>query len=448
MMSVRIWEGEKKSFGEISDIEILNGQIKTIRPSIIKPKEETRYLLPGFCDASVTLSANAMGGESAKESLPYLLQSFLASGFSHVVSVSDPDLQKVKEEIHKGRLFGPNLLPAQKPIVLTSHFSNESKPTKQYQMANDGETHFLPLAMAEGRSKILPIFLKRTREEAFSQSELYQIKIDALKNGYEPIIYTFADPQSWEDALDAGYQVLFHALPSGANLEEVQKRNYRFAPMLALSYFQSLRETPVILKEKITTYSKFNPVFKEKFLESFTIGLGEGEDQTKAKKAKITYESFSENFKEFPRERLVFASGTGHYGIFPGIGAVVEADIWLNLWKQKMAMKDEAKNVEEPSFFERWNLWFRGEKFLQIPKTDPTSLPKDQIQLVEILTKTTCSFIKADHGGLIKVGGPAHFSVHKGNPLNSYLGIFAIESMVLGGKLVYTPKPEKVGKKP
>jgi hypothetical protein len=449
MVGVRVWDSEKKAFGELSDIDIQKGVIKSIRSSPGAKKDIVRYLLPGFCDASVTIGADSFGGEVTKESLPFYLLSFLSTGFSHVESVADPDLKKVKEEIAKGRFTGPIISQSQKPILLPSHFPENDPPSKQYDLVAALENTGTLFNDKEHRSKILPIFLKRSANQSYTQTDLFHLRTDAEKIGFTTVIYSFTDPLSWEDALDSGYNIIFHALPPNANLEPIQKRSYLWAPMLNISYLKSLKENPSILKSKMITLSKYHPVFRERFNESFAASLSEEGDSQKANRDRLTFLNLYQSLRLFPKERLLFASGAGHYGSFPGIGAMLEAELWLESWRLDGLVSEIQQTKErEVGFWQR--LWgnFRQESRIQSPHRDIDTVEEGKKILVDILTKETCSFIKADHRGLIREGGPAHFSVHKQNPFVSPLGIFAIESMVLGGKLVYTPKPEKVGKKP
>lgn len=449
MIGVRVWDSEKKIFGGLSDIEIQKGVIQSIRPTSGSKKEIVRYLLPGFCDASVTIGADSFGGGVSKENLPYHLQSFLSTGFSHVESVADPDLQKVKEEISKGRLVGPIISQSQKPVVLPSHFPETDQPSKQYDLVTELENTSAILKEQANRSQILPIFLKRSSNQSFTQTDLFHLRTDAEKLGFTPVIYSFTDPLSWEDALDSGYKIIFHGLPPNANLEPIQRRSYLWAPMLNISYIKSLKENPSVLRSKLKNLTKYHPVFRDKFFESFDAILTEEGDRAKADRDKITFSNLNQSLRQFPKDRLLFASGAGHYGSFPGIGAMIEAEIWLDSWKLDGLVSDiRVSKQADAGFWQK--IWgtFSPERILQRPNRDENTIHEGRKDLVEILTKATCSFIKADHKGLIKEGGPAHFSVHKENPFVSPLGIFAIESMVLGGKLVYTPKPEKVGKKP
>ncbi len=449
MVGVRVWNPEKKSFGELSDIDIQKGQIKSIKPTGNTKKDITRYLLPGFCDASVTLSVNSMGGEMTKEALPSHLLGFLSTGFSHVESVADPNLDKLKEEIERGRLVGPLVSQSHKPILLPTHFPSEDKPLKQYDLLSIIE-RIVPLSNGgENRSKIVPVFLKRSQNNSYSQTELFYLRTELRKKGLVPVVYSFIDPLSWEDALDSGFDVIFHLIPPNANLEPIQRRNYLWSPMMNITYLKSLKDDPLTLKSKLNELSKFHPVFVDKFYESFIPSLPENGDSSKAKISEKEFIAFREGMKEFPKERLLFSSGAGHYSSFPGMGAILEADLWLQIWKNQSFQEEVlAREENEVSFWQRLLGKLRKERILEKPHVDPESVIADQMELVDVLTRKTCNFLKADHKGLIQEGGPAHFSVHKRNPFVTRLGIFAIESMVLGGKLVYTPKPEKVGKKP
>lgn len=449
MVGVRVWDAEKKTFGEISDIEIQKGLIKSIRPSSVAKKDVVRYLLPGFCDASVTISANALGGEMSKEALPFHLLSFLSTGFSHVESVADPNLQAVKEEISKGRLIGPIISQSQKPVLLPTHFPEEDRPTKQYQLVTELGSTPTFFQEKEDRSKRLPVFLKRSQNNSYPQTELFRLRTEAEKNGLKPVVYSFIDPLSWEDAIDSGYQIIFHAIPPNTNLGLIQRRSYIWSPMLNITYIKSLKEDPETLKRKFKAIAKRHKVYSEKFSDTFDAALNSTGDPTKASLSKKEFLDLKRAMVSFPKDRLLFSSGSGHFGSYPGVGAILESELWLESWKQSPEVKDTLGEVEtEPSFWQK--IWgsLRGEMVLQKTNADPETLSPERMALVDILTRKTCNFLGADHKGLIKEGGPAHFSVHTQNPFVSPLGIFAIESMVLGGKLVYTPKPEKVGKKP
>ncbi|TGL57090.1 hypothetical protein EHQ58_14955 [Leptospira ognonensis] len=449
MIGVRVWDTEKKSFGEISDIEIQKGLIKSIRPSSIAKKEMVRYLLPGFCDASVTLSSNSLGGEMTKEALPFHLLGFLSTGFSHVESVADPNLQAVREEISKGRLIGPIISQSQKPVLLPSHFPEDDRPTKQYQFVSELGTTPSLFHEKEDRSKILPVFLKRSQNNSYPQTELFRLRAEAEKNGLKPVIYSFIDPLSWEDAIDAGYEIIFHAIPPKTNLGLIQRRSYTWSPMLNITYIKSMKEDPENLKKKFRAIAKHHKVYSGKFAETFEAALNATGDPTKASLSQREFLELEKAMIAFPKDRLLFSSGSGHFGSYPGVGAILESELWLQSWKQSPQVKKVSIEEEkEPSFWKK--IWgsLSGERLLQKTNIDPETLSPEGMALVDILTRKTCNFLGADHKGLIKEGGPAHFSVHTQNPFVGPLGIFAIESMVLGGKLVYTPKLEKVGKKP
>lgn len=448
MLGVRVWESEKKQFGEVSDLEVIGGKIRSITPKTTNSREPIRYILPGFCDASVTIGANSFGGETGREILPQLLLGFLATGFSHVESVGDGDLTKVKDEILKSKIIGPFILQSQKPWVYEANF-RENSPSKDQYFALGLESKSLEAGEGKkDRSRHQPIFLKKAEGQSFPQTTLFQWKSKWDKQGYTPIAYTFADRLAWEDALDTGFPVIFHPMPANANLSQVQTRQFLWAPLLNVSYFLSLKNDPKSLTVRLQQIGDHFPYFKEKFLSNFTEGLPDNVDSEKSNLAKSEFYSLWEIFRrEHRKERLLFASGSGHWGSFPGVGAIQEISLWEASWK---TLAKEEESLAEEETLPWWKRIFSRPEFSEIrkPERDPETLPVERKELVQILTEKTCGFIGADHEGKISVGKPAHFSVFKENPLKKPLGIFAIESMVLGGKLVYTPKPEKVGKKP
>ncbi|WP_411821782.1 hypothetical protein [Leptospira sp. 'Mane'] len=449
MLGVRVWESEKKQFGEVSDLEVNAGKIRSITPKTSNSKEPIRYILPGFCDASVTIGANSFGGQTNREILPQLLLGFLATGFSHVESVGDGDLTKVKEEVLKSRMTGPFILQSQKPWVYDANFKEDAPPKEQYFALGLDSKSLEAGDGKQNRSRHQPIFLKKAGGQSFPQTTLFQWKSRWDKQGYTPIAYTFADRLAWEDALDTGFPVIFHPMPGNANLSRVQTRQFLWAPLMNVSYFLSLKNDPKSLSVRLQQIGESFPYFKEKFLSNFLAGLEENGDFEKANREKSEFYSLWETFrKEHKKERLLFASGSGHWASFPGVGAIQEISLWETAWNT-IAKEEERKKETEISL-PWWKRIFARPDTEELGKIrkDPDTLPSERKELVQILTEKTCGFIGADHEGKIAIGKPAHFSVFKENPLKKPLGIFAIESMVLGGKLVYTPKPEKVGKKP
>ncbi|WP_108975803.1 hypothetical protein [Leptospira ryugenii] len=437
MKSVRVWSSETKSFGSISDIEVQEGRIKVISQAKQSQGESIRYLLPGFCDASVSLANNARGGESNRETIAVQLTSHLSSGFSHILSVGDPNLKRLQEEIQKGRMFGPYLIQSQRPLLLGSHIPNEKKETKLYREFSEREESKWSQWIEPDRANFFPIFLKRHREDSFPKRDLYRIRVWAERKGLVPIVYSFVDPLAWQDALDSGYPVVFHAMTRETDLPELQTRNYLWAPLFALSRAQSWKENPKAIRQTLQSFSELQTQSHQKLVEPFLLGLSS--DDTSSESEADPFMGLGVPFQGFPEERLLFASGTGNYALFPGTAALWEADIWLR-WKEERRREDELDPPEESShFFDRIFFW-SSPKRIRKTHRDPNSRQEERIQLLETLSKRTCRFLKADHGGEIKVGGPAHFSVHTENPLKSRMGIFKIESMVLAGKLVYTPK--------
>lgn len=430
MKSVRIWDSEKANFGGFVDLEVVQGKIISLKEGtpIVHPK----YLLPGFCDASVTLGSNARGGKTGREELPTYLSGYLAAGFSHIESVGDPNLSHLQNEIIKSKWLSPILTQSQKPAL--------------YSELSVGEgglyTSGLTLALDPKRNRHLPIFLKEVENRGFSQTELYAKRREGEEKGYLPVAYTFSDKTSWEDALDTGFPVIFHPMPEGTNLYRAQKRDFRWAPMLSILYLQSLKQKPEDWKEEIQVWSRLHSVFGSRWKDALSTE-SEGEEE----EGNLTSTSFSEYQATFQteadaRRNLLFASGAGHWGLFPGQAAIVEVRLWESLLAKRPKDKADAP-AGKPGF---WSSLFGSfSPSLRPTNADPETLPQIRREILQTLTLKTCSFIGADHEGKIRIGGPAHFSVHDENPLKRASGIFPIESMVLGGKLVYTPKPTKEG---
>nr|WP_244279887.1 hypothetical protein [Leptospira brenneri] len=428
MKSVRIWDSEKANFGGFVDLEVAQGKVISFREGT--PVSNPKYLLPGFCDASVTLGANARGGKTNRDELPTYLSGYLAAGFSHIESVGDPNLTQVQNEITKSKWFSPIFTQSQKPALYSEIAIGQSS------LYHSG----LGLVPDPKRNRHLPIFLKEVENRGFSQTELYAKRREGEEKGYLPVAYTFSDKTSWEDALDTGFAVIFHPMPAGTNLYRTQKRDFRWAPMLSVLYIQNLKSNPEVWKEEIEVWSKLHSVFGARWKDSFSIESEPGEDSD-------SVPNFSEYQSTFQteaeaRKNLLFASGAGHFGLFPGQAAIVEVRLWEALLTKKWGERTSAP-IGKPGF---WASFFGSfSPNLQTTNLDPETLPQIRREILQTLTLKTCSFVGADHEGKIRVGGPAHFSVHNENPLKRPSGIFPIESMVLGGKLVYTPKPTKEG---
>ncbi|TGL87731.1 hypothetical protein EHQ68_06515 [Leptospira congkakensis] len=430
MKSVRIWDSEKANFGGFVDLEVVQGKILSLKEGtpIVQPK----YLLPGFCDASVTIGADSMGGKTGRDELPTYLSGYLAAGFSHIESVGDPGLTPVQNEIVKSKWFSPILVQSQKPALYSELSIGEGA------LYTSGLTH----VPDSKRNRHLPIFLKEADNRGFSQTELFSKRREGEEKGFLPIAYTFSDKTSWEDALDTGFAVIFHPMPEGTNLYRAQKRDFLWAPMLSVLYLQNLKQKPEEWKKESENWSRLHSVFGSRWKDSLAL-------ESSAEEAGSDFSSndFSQYQSTFQteaeaRKNLLFASGAGHWGLFPGQAAIVEVGLWESLLtKPKERKLDLASN--RPGFWA--SLFGSFSPSLLSTNADPESLPQIRREIIQTLTVKTCNFLGADHGGRIRVGGPAHFSVHNENPLKRASGIFPIESMVLGGKLVYTPKPTKEG---
>ncbi|TGL22501.1 hypothetical protein EHQ46_07265 [Leptospira yanagawae] len=427
MKSVRIWDSEKANFSGFVDLEVSQGKILSIKPAGEKPNPE--FLLPGFCDASVTLSANGQGGKTNLSELSKVFLGFLSAGFSHIESVGDPSLTSLQALMVKSKWNAPILSQSQKP-----HLYSELEVGEGTNYQSGLKANFDPK-----RNGHTPIFLKEKDNGGFSQTELFAKRKELEANGKLAIAYTFADKTSWEDALDTGFSVLFHPMPPGTNLYRTQKRDFFWAPLFGILYLQELKRNPSMGKEEEILWGTLSPYFGKVWKGNLSWELEPSEQDE--------FTPFSVYASQFRSERethsnLLFASGTGHWGLFPGQAAVVEVRLWENLLQESGNIGEKPK-LESKGF---WDSIFgkRSEMILPTQK-DVDSLPRVRRHIIQTLSEKTCQYLGADHGGRLRVGGPAHFSILTENPLKRASGIFPIESMVLGGKLVYTSKPTKEG---
>lgn len=422
---VRIWDSEKRNFGPVSEIEVERSRIKSVKP--LQTTGPIKFLLPGFCDASVHMGKNGLGGNTRPEDLAFQLRSYVSAGFSHILSIGDPDLGPLEREITKQKWQSPILIQAQKPLIY-SDFTLEND--KLYQNKT-------PVQIDPKRSDILPIFLKEKEDRGFNQNQLFEIRKDIVSQKKKPIVFTFGDPTSWEDSLDTGHNVLFHPMPETTKLKQIQKRGFYWAPMISTLYLSELLESPEKKNQLAAVLSPLHSSFSERGKESF---LALSPEDRLDRKGIGFQEAFAVFQDRKDQVQLVFASGAGHLGLLPGTAAVVEILLWEEALKYKKA-KEVGNLGSEHWFFRIFIQPFQKNISLALPNPDPETIPEHRRDMIQSLTETTCRLIGADHNGKIEVGGPAHFSIVSENPLFRNSGIFPIESMVVGGKLVYTPKP-------
>ncbi|EMG00796.1 hypothetical protein LEP1GSC123_0665 [Leptospira borgpetersenii str. 200701203] len=79
----------KKEYSEPSEIRIEKGKIVSIK-KINSFSGNISYVLPGFCDANVTLSTDSLGGQKDRAGIFLSLRSFFVHGFTGILSVGDP----------------------------------------------------------------------------------------------------------------------------------------------------------------------------------------------------------------------------------------------------------------------------------------------------------------------------------------------------------------------
>ena len=75
-------------------------------------------MIPSFCDAYITLGVDGAGGQNNLQTIQTSLRSFLYHGVTHVLSIADgPWIHKIKSEIDSGKLLGPKITIASRPLI-------------------------------------------------------------------------------------------------------------------------------------------------------------------------------------------------------------------------------------------------------------------------------------------------------------------------------------------
>ncbi len=376
--------------------------------------------------------------------------SFTALGFSHILSVGDgKGIDRLSEEILKGQRTGPIVLTAEKVFLGHAGEDPGQKPESNQRF------HFLLSDEAEcpastTKNRIHPFFLKKKEGDGFSQRQLNACLSKIRERSGISIAYTFGEKDLWEEGVLSGFKIFYQTMPIWDDAD-IRYRDIWWSPQLTVTKMSSLRSKPDEIKKIIRFWVKKNPqlnaAWLEKNLESIPMPQ-EGIVTFDTKDIDIEKTEKKKIFPAFPpagKTHLLFSSGSGFFGVLPGIAPLQEVYLWQKFLFNPNVQDLEEKEVEAET---DWKFWKQASPpiVLGTLKTDPQKVPESRIQLLEALTQNTCEFLGAEHKGKIELGGAAFFSIYPKNPLESPLGLFEIESVVHRGKLVYTQEREKKGK--
>lgn len=395
------------NFSKVSDIYIRNKVIVRITES--KRKDAIRYVLPSFCDAYVTLGANAVGGQNNLEAIKIALKSYLVHGFTHIQSVADgPWIYQIKSDVDSGKILGPKIIINEKPIIPKS-LELESISDLLYSVVDNKDLtlkEFNRQKADGGRS--IPIFNRNDKEGVFSldQALLNQMRQEAAEENKILSIHTFAERLSIIDALVSGNRYLVHPILSdlGSEISELHKKELHLTPIL--NVYRNLQFTDVeeedgkLELEFLRNNSKF---FVTHYVSMYETNLKMEIPKKELKLLKSEYSSYLKFLEKNPilKQKLILGSGAGNRLSFHGLSGIQELKILSGIW-----------NLDE--------------FFFRIP------------------TQNSCSFMSFSYDGVIAIGREANLLVLKENPLKNIDTLFQIEEVFKQGKpVLFTSAPTK-----
>lgn len=411
--------------------------MQEIHPNKYK-NSEVLYALPGFCDAYVTLGVNPWGGEASPDSLKISLKALVSHGFTNVESVGDGKwISKVQNYLNRNQWKGPMIHSGRPPLVPDPGYEIPKSVYTVVKSDSDMRKFF-----SQANSSRIHIFHRNMGSYMPDLRFLYKLRVEHSQNK-DWVIHTFGDPVSSEEVLATGWNLIFH--PIHANPPKFQLEKIRWSPLNAIYYYQTKRNPLDWEKERKESIQK-SPFFHISYKEvsgnlSESIQLSPS-DMEKAKKE---YELYKEQFlsRSFMRKNLIFGSGTGNPLVYPGVGGLKEIEIWDNafsLWEKNRTKKimDEKEKFTTGGFWRTLKgMVFEQEFTSEIPEIlpDPPKIPLHRVELMEILTRKTCQFVQADHGGEIIKGRSANIVLYKENPLVVRGGLNSPHAVYVRGRL-------------
>lgn len=393
--------------------------------------------MPGFCDAYVTLGVNPWGGQAGPDTLKIALQALAFHGFTNVESVGDGKwTERVARYLDRNQWKGPEIHKGRPPIVPNPEVSIPGSVYKTVK--NDTELKKFLSIKSPDRTHI---FHRNLGNYVPDLRFLYKLRVRYSKD-QEWVLHTFADPLSAEEALGTGWNVIFH--PINTDPPKFQLENIRWSPLMSIYYNQSKRREEVWSQERkeILGWSPFFRLSYGEVSKNFPESLEL--DENDLKKAEAEYKSYREQFivRSFMKKNLIFGSGTGNPLVYPGVGALRELSIWEEVFseweKQNGLPLEEELREEKPGLWKKWKEIIFGkvpDRVVEEPKSEPVKIPGYRIDILNSLTRNTCRFIRANHGGEIRTGRSANFVLYEENPLAEKNAWFRPHSVYVKGRL-------------
>jgi hypothetical protein len=387
------------SFSEVSDLYIQNGVLSRIIES--KQKEGIRYVLPSFCDAHVTLGANATGGQNSLNGIRTSLKSLVLHGFTHIQSIADgPWIYKIKSEIDSGKMIGPRITISNRPLIPKSAEVKDVSDLLYFTADNKDSTLKEFQSQLAKSEKTIHIFNRYNEDASFSfDSELlHQLRLDAREKNKILTIYTFADRISILDALISGNRYLAHPILFEMQNEIAKQHIQELNLIPLLNVYRNMQLNAVeegdgILElEFLKKKSKF---FLDNYSASYESALKTEIEETELENRKSNYSSFLKFIEKNPilKDKMILGSGAGNHLSFPGISGIQELKILAKILK-----------------------------------------PSEGLFLIP--TRNSCSYLGTAYNGTLAVGKEANLLILKENPVKNIDALFQIEQVIQNGKLL------------
>lgn len=392
------------TFSEVSDLYITNEKLTKVIET--KEKNSVRYVLPSFCDAYVTLGVEATGGQSNLNNIKLSLKSFLMHGFTHIQSIADgPWIQSLKTDIDSGKIIGPKITIAKRPLITKSAELKDVSELLYYSADNKESALKEFQHQLTYSNKSIHIFNRFNEDSTFSfDSELlHQMRMEAKDKNKLLTIHTYADRISILDSLISGNRYLVHPI-SAETQNEIAKQHIQELNLIPLLNVYRNRQFDSSEsgdgKLELNTLKKKSKYFLDNYSKSFESSLRSDLEETEMLNRKTDYSSYFRFLEKNPIliNKMILGSGSGNYLSFPGISGIQELKIFAKAFNSK-------------------------EELFLIP------------------TRNSCSYMGGEYNGELAVGKDANLIVLKENPVQNIDTLFQIVQVFQSGKLVQFESP-------
>ncbi|XDD50829.1 hypothetical protein AB3N59_03265 [Leptospira sp. WS92.C1] len=388
----------KKEYSEVSEIRIENGKIVAIK-KINSFQGKISYVLPGFCDSNVTLSTDSLGGQKDRAGVFLSLQSFLAHGFTGVLSVGDPSwVEAVLKDAQKSGKYSPWVRKSDSPWIAESAETKNLGNLPGYMVIHSSQEAVSK--MRKKSSSPVHLFYRFQEGESFvfDGPFLYQLKKTADAEGIKLALSAFGDEFSILEGINAGITTLYHPVPDGiaGRISPGIFRNLNWGPMFTVYYYQKIAGTPE-WEGDLVSLKEWSPFFAKNIAPEpeFAGKLSNLQDPERknAEREYNSYLAFLTRQKNLSQGMLL-ASGTGYLHVHPGVGG----------WKEMEILSKILGNEET----------------------------------IRIATESTCTFLEAPHEGKIREGKPAFINIFTEDPLISLKNLKSLRKTI-AGEISYPP---------